>query len=473
MIEYDFKKDEKINSLKTKHELATLEEVIEGSFDGILVTDGEGNVLMMNQSYVRNTGIKREELLGKNVREFINPVWMKNSVVLLTIEQRQPVSLNHTTKNSKNIMVTGTPLFNKDGSIKLVVVNTRDISEIYELREELLKAKEMEKYYLDQINGENVEKINSCEKEIVVANAKMQEIYALAGKVAAFDTTVLITGESGVGKELVARFLHNENPIRNKKPFIEVNCGAIPENLLESELFGYVEGSFTGANKGGKKGLFEAADGGTLFLDEMGEMSLNLQVKLLRVLETRTILRVGSSEQVPVDIRIIAATNKKLLDKIEDGSFRDDLYYRLNVINIEIPPLRERIDEIAPLALKFINRFNEKYGQNKKLTYEIIKEFEAYPWKGNIRQLKNIIENMVVLSNGDYLQLSDIPWLLGTCEKKITQTHREETMAEILARVERHVLQEAKEKYGSTRKIAVALDMDQSTVVRKQNKYGI
>lgn len=473
LSENNTNKKEKKEHEKSKHVLSTLEEVIEGSFDGILVTDGEGNVLMMNQSYVRNTGIQRGELLGRNVRELINPVWMKNSVALLAIEQRQPVSLHHTTKNSKNIIVTGRPLFNNDGSIKMVVVNTRDISEIYELREELLKAKEMEKYYLEQINGEAVEKINSCGSEIVIANKKMQEIYALARKVSAFETTVLITGESGVGKELVAKYLHNQNPLRNKKPFIAVNCGAIPENLLESELFGYVEGAFTGAIKGGKAGLFEAADGGTLFLDEIGEMSLNLQVKLLRALETRTIVRLGSSIPLPVDIRVVAATNKKLLDKIQDGSFRDDLYYRLNVISIEIPPLRERVDEIAPLALKFINRFNKQYGQEKKLTYEVIKEFEGYPWNGNIRQLKNVIENMVVVSNSDYLQLNDIPWLVETKEKRIVLQNKEETMAEVLARVELHILQETKEKYGSTRKMASVLGMDQSTIVRKLKKYGI
>ena len=464
------KKEEGIKDIKTNRELATMEDVIKGSFDGILVSDGDGNVLMMNDSYVRHTGITREELLYKNVRDLINPTWMKKSVVLLAIEQGKAVSLNHTTRNARNIMVTGTPIFNEDGSIKMVVVNTRDISEIYELREELLKAKEMEKYYLNQINGQ---KISAGKEEIVLANAKMQEIYALARKVAVFDTTVLITGESGVGKELVARYLHEQNPIRNEKPFIEVNCGAIPENLLESELFGYEEGAFTGANKGGKAGLFEAANGGTIFLDEMGEMSLNLQVKLLRALEDRTIMRVGASKAISVDTRVIAATNAKLQEKIEQGTFREDLYYRLNVINIEIPPLRERIDEIAPLALKFINEFNMKYGQEKKMTYEIIKEFEAYPWKGNIRQLKNVIENMIVLSNGDYLQLRDIPWLADTYERILINSKKDESMAEILARVEKHILEEAKERYGSTRKMAEALSMDQSTVVRKQKKYGI
>ncbi len=220
----------------------------------------------------------------------------------------------------------------------------------------------------------------------------------------------MITGESGVGKEVVANFIHLENSLKKNKPFVAVNCGAIPENLLETELFGYCDGAFTGALKGGKNGLFEAANGGTLFLDEIGEMSLNLQVKLLRALETRTITRVGAANAIPVDIRVIAATNKNLSQCVANGTFRDDLYYRLNVVSLEIPPLRARTADIAPLALKFIHKFNRLYGQNKKFTYEVMKEMENYPWPGSIRQLKNVIENMVVVSNNEFLQINDLPW---------------------------------------------------------------
>lgn len=457
---------------RTEQIMAELQEIIEGSFDGILVTDGEANVLLVNQSYVRNTAIKKEELIGHNMKELINPIWMKNSVALLAIEQRQPVSLHHTTQHGKNIMVTGTPIFDGEGNIKKVVINSRDISEIYELRAELSKAKEMEKIYFQQSTEED-DSFSDKNSDLVVVDEKMKEIYSLAKKISNFNTTVLISGESGVGKEVVANYIHNENTLKKDRPFVAVNCGAIPEQLLESELFGYVDGAFTGAAKGGKAGLFEAADGGTLFLDEIGEMSLNLQVKLLRALETRTITRLGSSAAIPVNIRVIAATNKKLTEKVEEGTFRDDLFYRLNVVSLEIPPLRERTADIAPLALKFIHKFNRLYGQNKKFTYEVMKELESYSWPGSIRQLKNVIENMVVVSNNEYLQLNDLPWLSTASSAADGKKDEMLSLQEALDQVELRILTDAKKKYGSSRKMAEILKVDQSTIIRKLKKYNL
>lgn len=447
-----------------------LEEILEGSFDGLLVTDGTGKVLLMNQSYVRNTGITKEELLGHNVRELINPVWMKNSVALLAIEQRHPVSMRHSTRNGKDIIVTGTPLFSPDNQVKMVVVNTRDMSEIAALQEELQKMKKMEKIYQDQLRlGSPREDL--LDGEIVVGNSKMQQIYLLASKVAPFDVTVLITGESGVGKEMVARYLHRMNPVRSKRDFVAINCAAIPQNLLESELFGYAGGAFTGADKTGKPGLFEAANGGTLFLDEIGEMNLELQTKLLRALEAKVITRVGSSRPVPLDIRIVAATNKNLTDEVAAGRFREDLYYRLNVVSIKIPTLQERVDEIPALTLRFIAQFNAKYRQDKKLTYDVIREFEEHEWKGNIRELKNVVESMVVVSSHEYLEAGDIPWLRPA--EKTEEAEEKLTLGEMMAATEREILINAKKKYGSSRKIAEALGSEQSTIVRKMKKYGI
>lgn len=441
------------------------ELIVETSFDGLLVSDGDGNVLFVNNSYVRNTGIQKEEIIGHNIRELLNPVWMKESAILLALEKKKSVSFYHITKNGNHVISTGTPIF-KDGEIHRVVVNTRDISEIYALREELGKAKAMEKLYLEQAEAQR----EDGEEEIVVKNRKMQNIYATAEKIASFDTTVLITGDSGVGKELIARHLHIKNRFRNKKPFITINCGAVPENLLESELFGYEEGSFTGGVKGGKKGIIENCNGGTLFLDEIGEMSLNLQVKLLRVLENRTITRLGSSQEIPVDVRVIAATNRSLDTMVKEKSFRADLYYRLNVITIKVPNLKERIDEIAPLALNFLKKFNRQYGQQKKLSFEVVKELELHTWKGNVRELRNTLENMVVLSNNEYLQLDDIPWMKAEMKEESEQGRG---LNQMLEEYERQILINAKEKYGTSRKIAAVLKLDQSTVVRKMNKYGI
>jgi TyrR family helix-turn-helix protein len=310
-------------------------------------------------------------------------------------------------------------------------------------------------------------------KDIVITNPKMREVYSLAKKVSNFNAPVLISGESGVGKEMLAKFIHMESALRNDKPFIAVNCGAIPENLLESELFGYTEGSFTGAIKGGKQGLFEAANGGTLILDEIGEMSPNLQVKLLRVLETRTVSKVGSTEPIPVDIFLIALTNRNLEEMVERGTFREDLYYRLNVISILIPPLHERRDEILPLSLRFINYFNKQYGQNKTLTYEVIQELLDYPWPGNTRQLKNVIENMVVVSNNEYLQLNDLPWLAGKILEKESEDISNISLQKLLESYEKSILERMKAKKMSTREIAQELKIDQSTVVRKLQRYGI
>lgn len=455
----------------TEDTIEYLKEILEGSFDGILVTDGKGNVLLVNQSYVRNTGITKEELLGHNVRELINPVWMKNSVALLAIEQRHPVSMRHSTRNGKDIIVTGTPLFSPDKEVKMVVINTRDMSEINELQEELQKLKKMEKIYQEQLRLDSFQEGELSDGEIIVGNSKMQQIYLLAGKVAPFDVTVLITGESGVGKELVARYLHRKNPVRCKHNFMAINCAAIPANLLESELFGYAEGAFTGAGKGGKPGLFEAASGGTLFLDEIGEIDLELQAKLLRALEAKTITRVGSNRPIALDIRIVAATNKNLMDEVTAGRFREDLYYRLNVVSIKIPPLRERADEVPALALKFLAQYNAKYQQNKGLTYDVIREFKKHDWKGNIRELKNVVENMVLVSNHDSLQISDIPWM-SRAEKNV-DTQGVRTLAEMMAEAEREILLEAKKKHGSSRKIAAALGAEQSTIVRKLKKYQI
>jgi transcriptional regulator with PAS, ATPase and Fis domain len=306
--------------------------------------------------------------------------------------------------------------------------------------------------------------------DIVIADAKMQEIFSLAGRISNFNTTILILGESGVGKEVLAKYIHSENTSRGKQPFVAVNCGAISENLLESELFGYEEGAFTGAAKGGRSGLIEAANRGTLFLDEIGEMSVGLQVKLLRVLETRAITRVGAQNQIPVDIRVIAATHRDLKTRVEEGRFREDLYYRLNVVSIDIPPLRERRDDISMLALRFLSLFNKQYGQDKKITAEVMNDMEAYEWPGSVRQLRNVVEHMVVVSCNEYLQLGDLPW-----NKEAAGAAPEEnpSLHEQLASAERRILEEARRLYGSSRKMAEALRVHQSTIVRRMKKLNL
>ncbi len=445
----------------------SLKEIMEASFDGIMVADGKGNCIFANSSYTRNTGIMPDEIVGHNLRELVNPVWMKTSIVLEVLEKKCPVSMEHDTKNGNHILVTGTPILDSKGHVSKVVVNTRDLSEINHLKTKLNEAQAMEKMYLKSMGiNKNVINISS---DAVVINRQMRDIYEVAKRVSTYNTKVLITGESGTGKELIARYIHQEDSTRRDKPFIAVNCGAIPENLLESELFGYAEGAFTGASKGGKKGIFEQANGGVLFLDEIGEMNLSLQVKLLRTLENRSIQKIGQHEEIPVNVRIIAATNRDLEREVRNGRFRDDLYYRLNVVSLKIPPLRERIDEIMPLATKFLNEFNKLYGQEKKLTYDLLCALEAYNWPGNIRELKNVIENLVITKDSEYLYSYHLPWM----KAEERDEEKTPTLKSAMEDFERQFLQQAKERWKTTERIAKALEVNQSTISRKLNKYKL
>ena len=454
-----------------RKQVADYEAILKSSFDGILITDGEGNVLMVNQAYERLTGIKIDEITGKNMRDMLDPTYMPNSVVLMVLDEKKTVTIPHFTRNNKSITVTGNPVFNEKGEIYRVITNVRDTTELIELRQELLRAQAMEKVYhqLEYARG-------AGEGEGFVAlSSGMKAVFALASKVSSVDATVLILGESGVGKEVVAKYIHQNSP-RSKGPFITINCGAIPEQLLESELFGYVEGAFTGANRTGKAGLFETASGGTLFLDEIGELPLGLQVKILRALESREIMRVGSTKPVVVDVRILAATNRDLEQMVANRRFRADLYYRLNVIRIAIPPLRERIEDTVPLSVYFLNYFNKRYHQRKKLTREVISELEKYPWPGNVRELKNCMEQMVVLGLDDLLQIGDLPWYHyqeGTLRQQAVQVSGIIPLKQALEETEKQVLENALKKYRTSRQISRVIGVDQSTVVRKLNKYGL
>lgn len=453
------------------------EEILEGSFDGILVTDVEGKILYVNSSYERVAEIKRSDMEGKYMRDLENPVWMPESVAHVVARERTVISKRQVVKSGRHIMVTGRPIFDNKKNIKKIVINARDITEIYNLTEELQKAREHEKQYIDRF-GTPLMGTDDSNQRILAISESMKNVLQLAEKVANFHATVLILGESGVGKEEVAKFIH-ENSMRKKEPFVVVNCGAIPDNLLESELFGYEKGAFTGAMQTGKQGLFEAAAGGTIFLDEIGEMPLDFQVKLLRFLESKEIRRVGAIDAKIVDVRVIAATNRDLFEMVKEGTFREDLYYRLNVVQIDVPPLRKRIDDIMPLASLFLNRYNKKYGQEKLMTYDLIKALEKYPWPGNVRQLKNIMENMVIVSNNEYLQTEDLPWNEKDKKNEVTRTigslaeNEELGLNEAVEELERRILIKAKDDLGTTRKIAEKLKVNQSTIVRKMQKYNL
>ena len=305
----------KLKLSSQKKTISELEEILEGSFDGILVTDADGKILYVNSSYERVAEIKRTDMEGKYMKDLINPVWMPNSVAYIVAEQKQPVSMRQIVKSGRHIMVTGRPILDKKGEVKKIVINARDITEIYELTEELHRSKEVGKMCMRDFSAMPNDANEETTPVLAISEA-MRNIINVAERVANYHASVLISGESGVGKEEVAKVIHKSG-VRKDKPFITINCGAIPANLLESELFGYEKGAFTGAVQNGKEGLLEAAEGGTVFLDEIGETPLDFQVKLLRFLETKEVRKVGAIESKIIDVRIVAATNRDLPSMVE------------------------------------------------------------------------------------------------------------------------------------------------------------
>ncbi|MFA7078712.1 MAG: sigma 54-interacting transcriptional regulator [Syntrophomonas sp.] len=312
-------------------------------------------------------------------------------------------------------------------------------------------------------------------KQFIVHSNRMKELTKMAIRVAKVDSTVLIQGESGVGKELIADVIH-ANGIRNKGPLIKINCGAIPENLLESEFFGYEPGAFSGASRKGKIGLFELAEGGILFLDEIGDMPLSLQVKLLRVLQDKEITRVGGVRPIKVDIRILTGTNRNLNEMIMNRQFRQDLFYRLNVVPIHVPPLRERREDIPVLTNYFIDYFNKKYltsATSKQLTPEVVECFMKHDWPGNVRELENLIERLIVTTAQNIITIDDLPHWLDKTYANQSGGDENISLRYAVEETERKLLQYAFSRYNSTYEVARVLEINQSTVVRKAAKYGI
>jgi len=303
----------------------------------------------------------------------------------------------------------------------------------------------------------------------------MHQVFELAIKVAKVDSNVLITGESGVGKEVITKIINQAGP-RAQKPFLQINCGAIPENLLESELFGYAGGAFTGAKKNGKMGYFELSQGGTLLLDEIGELPLSLQVKLLRAIQERKIFRIGGTIPYKFDVRIIFATNRNLEEMVQSGLFRADLYYRLNVVPINIPPLRNRTEDIIPLTFHFLKLLNSKYKTNKRFEPEVLLAFERYKWPGNVRELENVIERMVIFSDEEIIGLQHLPFNSVNSEDsngltiEVLKPVPLQTASEIL---EKKLVAKALQLSGSTRKAAKILGVTHPTVIRKAQKYNL
>ena len=332
-----------------------LEAIFESSYDGFYIADGKADTIRVNKSYGRITGLSPEKLIGRNLNDLVAEKVFDNSVTLEVLRRKEQVTIMQEVMGDKQVMATGTPIFDEQGDIALVVTNVRDITELIELRAELEESRHLSsRFYQSLIEHEGIE---HALKEMVVKSQPMMQVVRTAIKVAAVDYSVLLQGESGVGKSMLARLIHQISP-RKDCPFVKINCGTIPDSLMESELFGYEKGAFTGAVQSGKAGLFETGHTGTVFLDEIADLRPDLQVKLLEMIEDKTFNRVGGTQPILVDVRIIAATNKDLLTLIKKGLFREDLYYRLNVVPIIIPPLRQRREDIPPLFGYEFNQYS-------------------------------------------------------------------------------------------------------------------
>jgi PAS domain S-box-containing protein len=451
-------------SIQFQHAYNEFETLIKEIYDQITVTDGEGNFLRISKSAEKIFGVPEKEMLGINARRLEEKGVFDKSITLRVLESGQQRSLIQTTAASKRLVVDGFPIFDDRNRLYRVVNFSRDVTN----KEVFSNYAQTTKELFSWLQEEYIRKKFEENLFVLTNSVKMGRVIKLVKQVARTEATVLLKGETGVGKSLLAKIIH-EFSARKECAFIRVNCGAIPESLLESELFGYEGGSFTGASKNGKKGLLELADGGTILFEEIGEMPLHLQVKLLDVIQEREFFRVGGLTVIRTSIRFIAASNKDLKNMVKEGKFREDLYYRLNVIPIEIPPLRERKEDIPTITKHLMSKYIKKYAIKKQISPDAVELLKKYNWPGNIRELENLIERLIITSEKTVIETGDIINLIGPCESILSH---DEILPLKKAKelVETEILMKAYRQYKTTRKIAEVIEVDQSTVAKKLKK---
>jgi len=450
-----------------------LNAVFESSYDGLFITDGSGLILKLNKSSERLNGHMVREVIGKNVRDIVDEGYIDRSVTLEVLKRKTPLTIMQKLKNGKQIIVTGTPVFDEKGQIDFVVTNERDISYLTLMKNQLQSDLGVAEIVILPPIGSTGDAAGSGPIAMSLGARKALEA---ARVMARFDTTLLLLGESGTGKSLFANHVHNLSA-RKIHRFVKINCGAIPESLMESELFGYKKGAFTGAESSGKVGLVQIANQGTLFLDEIGELSPNMQVKLLTLLEDKEIMPVGGTEPIKVDVRIIAATNSDLKKNAAEGRFRKDLYYRLNIVPIHIPPLRDRREDIPALIRSFLLGFNEKHNLKKSISPDLISVLCTYHFPGNVRELQNIIERLIIMSPDDEIRAADLSQL-SLWEHPFGRPDEPEEISVTLLRqglenYEKKMIITALKLHGNKHRAARALGIDPSTLGRKAIKYMI
>ncbi|WP_257346677.1 sigma-54 interaction domain-containing protein [Pseudalkalibacillus decolorationis] len=436
--------------------LETLIKILDYSSDEIFVLDGDMRIIYVNKACEKHYGLKKSTVLGKNSSDLFKQGYWTPSIFPDVFEKKKPFTIKQTTNIGAELLTSAIPILNDKAEVELVVTTARELQSY-----KLLKAKE-------ETSGQPYQQHK--QHEIDITNClKVKQILKLSQKIAVTNTTILIQGESGTGKGLLAEYIHQQSK-RKEGPFLTINCSAIPADLLESELFGYTSGAFTGANRSGKIGLLEATNNGTLFLDEIGEMSLPLQAKLLQVIQDKKFIPIGSHVEKEVNIRIIAATNRNLLEMVESRHFREDLFYRLNVIDINMPPLRERREDIIPLIYNFLYNFNRIHEVNKLISEECLDMLTRYSWPGNVRQLENLIERLVITSD-DVIDIQDLPEVIYQSVRKMTEQASPSTLSEGLDQVKKEMIRKSFKIHGSSRKVANDLKVSQTHAAKLIRKY--
>lgn len=461
---------------KQNEDLELLEAALDLSEVGFTLSNAEGVTLKINRSQVRITGHQPEMTLGRSMADIENEN-NNQSATMQIVKTKKPVTIEQILPSGKSYLVYGQPYFDSNGDLKYIICNLVDNTQHNYTRQELEAARNSNLQLEKTVH--HLQEIMDLQKTLVYCSKKMQGLINICDKIAPFHSTVLICGESGVGKELIADYIFQRSN-RLDKPFIKINCAAIPETLLESELFGYEGGAFTNASARGKKGIFEVADGGTVLLDEIGELPLHLQAKILRVLQEGEFYHIGGTKPIRADVRIIASTNCDLEDMTEKESFRKDLYYRLSVIQITVPSLNERRDDIPPLIRYFLLKFNEKYRLQKDLTFEAMEYLKKLPYQGNVRDLQNVIERIMLLSKNNIISMKDVEIILNPdysyyeneppiSENDVTDI----SLKSMVSQYEKELLQKFWDQYKSASKIAEVLHTNQPNISRKLHMHGI